>query len=212
MGNTAKYTEDTWRTDIRLAKEAHIDAFALNMAHGESVNEVSLERAFNAAKAEGFKLLFSFDYAGQGPWPKDTVISYLKKYASTGEYFKHSDGKPLVSTFEGPENANDWIDIKSQVGCFFMPDWSSKGARPALELANGVADGLFNWAAWPWGTQDMDTYVDASYYHYLSGKPYMMPVSPWFYTNLPGYNKNWMWRGDDLWHDRWIQVIYNKPA
>ncbi|KXH67234.1 mutanase [Colletotrichum salicis] len=211
VGNTAEYSDDLWRTDIRLAKEAHIDAFVLNMAHGEAVNEPSLERAFNAAKSEGFKLLFSFDYAGRGPWPKDTVISYLKKYGSTAEYFKHSDGKPLVSTFEGPGNADDWIDIKKQVSYFFIPDWSSEGAKPALALGGGVADGLFNWAAWPWGPQDMDTYVDASYIGYLDKKPYMMPVSPWSYTNMPGYNKNWLWRGDDMWHDRWIQVIYNQP-
>ncbi|OBR10453.1 mutanase [Colletotrichum higginsianum IMI 349063] len=211
VGNTAEYSDDTWRTDIRLAKEAHIDAFALNMAHGESVNEASLEKAFRAAGNEGFKLFFSFDYAGRGPWPKDTVVAYLKKYASRAEYFKHSDGKPLVSTFEGPGNAQDWIDIKKQVSCFFIPDWSSEGAEPALALAGGVADGLFNWAAWPWGAQDMDTYVDASYVHYLNKKPYMMPVSPWFYTNMPGYNKNWMWRGDDMWHNRWIQVVYNQP-
>ena len=37
-----------------------------------------------------------------------------------------------------------------------------------------------------------------------------MPVSPWFYTNLPG--KNWLWRGDDLWHERWQQVIDIKPT
>ncbi|KAI8198155.1 Mutanase [Colletotrichum sp. SAR 10_76] len=216
VGNTASYTADTWRTDIRLAKEAHIDAFALNMAHGESMNDKSLQQAFEAAKSENFKLMFSFDYAGRGPWPKETVINLLKKYASQAEYFKHSDGKPLVSTFEGPGNAGDWKDIKKQVGCFFIPDWSSKGARPALELADGVADGLFNWAAWPWGANDMDTYVDASYFQYLKpdgsgGKPYMMPVSPWFYTNMPGFKKNWLWRGDDLWHDRWIQVVYNQP-
>ena len=36
-----------------------------------------------------------------------------------------------------------------------------------------------------------------------------MPVSPWFYTNLP--YKNWLWRGDDLWHDRWQQVFDVKP-
>lgn len=42
-----------------------------------------------------------------------------------------------------------------------------------------------------------------------AGRPtYMMPVSPWFYTNLPGYLKNWLWRGDDLWFDRWVQVLY----
>ena len=116
-----------------------------------------------------------------------------------------------MSTFEGPANADDWIDIKDQVGCFFIPDWSSEGAQPALKLGGGVADGLFSWAAWPWGAQDMNTYVDASYFQYLGKKPYMMPVSPWFYTNMPGFNKNWMWRGDDMWYDRWIQVIVNQP-
>lgn len=32
-----------------------------------------------------------------------------------------------------------------------------------------------------------------------------------FYTNLPGYDKNWLWRGDDLWNDRWEQVLYLQP-
>lgn len=48
----------------------------------------------------------------------------------------------------------------------------------------------------------MTTYVDASYNLTLTqagGKPYMMPVSPWFYTNLPGYDKNWAWGGGSLW-------------
>jgi hypothetical protein len=39
----------------------------------------------------------------------------------------------------------------------------------------------------------------------------MMPASPWFYTNLPGFNKNWLWRGDDLWSDRWLQILYLQP-
>lgn len=43
------------------------------------------------------------------------------------------------------------------------------------------------------------------------GLPYMMPVSPWFYTNLPGYDKNWIWNGDSLWYDRWQQVLTLKP-
>lgn len=39
----------------------------------------------------------------------------------------------------------------------------------------------------------------------------MMPVSPWFFTNLPGYDKNWLWNGEDLWYDRWQQAAsYSK--
>jgi hypothetical protein len=46
------------------------------------------------------------------------------------------------------------------------------------------------WAAWPWGDEDSNTYVDASYLQVLkdggdTGAPYMMGVSPMFYTNLP---------------------------
>lgn len=61
--------------------------------------------------------------------------------------------------------------------------------------------------AWPSGPRSITTYPDASYFDFLKGKPYMAPVSPWFYTNLPGYDKNWLWRGDSLWVDRWNQLI-----
>ncbi|KGO66152.1 Glycoside hydrolase, family 71 [Penicillium expansum] len=172
-----------WEDEINLARAAHIDGFALNFGSGVPY-DVAILKAVIAANKVGFKFVFSFDYAG----------------------------KPLVSTFEGSANAVDWVEIKAAVDCFFMPDWSSLGAKDALALK--TADGLFNWAAWPWGNTDMDTYVDASYLDYLErddGKPYMMPVSPWFYTNLPGYNKNWLWRGDNLWRDLWEEVMVVQP-
>jgi hypothetical protein len=156
---------------------------------------LALLKAFVTAGKIGFKLIFSFDYAGNGPFDKLTVMQMLRDWTTYDAFYQYR-GKPLVSSFEGPANAADWAEIKAKVPCFFMPDWSSLGAKDALELK--TADGLFNWAAWPWGNTDMDTYVDASYLDYLEragGKPYMMPVSPWFYTNLPGYDKNWLWRG-----------------
>ncbi|WQF84017.1 Putative glycoside hydrolase family 71 [Colletotrichum destructivum] len=210
VGNTENYTSADWEDDMRLAKRAHIDAFALNMAHGEAVNEGALVAAFSAASSIGIQLFFSFDYAGNGPWPQDTVVQYINQFASSSTYF-HYNNKPFVSTFEGPDNANDWITIKAQTGCFFMPDWSSLGAKKAMAAGGGVADGLFSWAAWPWGYWDSWTYSDASYRDYLGGKPYMMPISPWFYTNLPGYNKNWLWRGDHIWGDRWFQASWWQP-
>lgn len=188
---------------MRLAQDARIDAFMLNFAYDENTTAPGLENAFAAAAATGFKLAFSFDYAGNGLWPKKDVLDLLKQYANHPNYFKRGS-QPLVSTFEGPESAEDWKEIKSSIGCFFIPDWSSLGAKPAMEL--GAADGLFNWAAWPTGPADMNTHTDASYLQYLDGKPYMMPVSPWFFTNMPGFDKNWLWRGDDLWFDRWEQV------
>ncbi|KAK3327086.1 mutanase [Cercophora scortea] len=154
------------------------------------MNTKSIADAFSWAETLNFKLLFSFDYAGRGVWEKEDVRFLISKYAASAAYFRHQ-GRPLVTTFEGSANASDWIDIKSATGC----------AKVALQLA-----------AWPWGGQDMDTYVDASYKDYLGAKPYMMPVAPWFYTNLPGFdNKNWAWRGDHLWHDRWEQVKFWQP-
>ncbi|PYI33812.1 alpha-1,3-glucanase/mutanase [Aspergillus indologenus CBS 114.80] len=210
VSNTAGYTSEDWENEIQLSVDAHIDAFALNMAAGESTTARSLPNAFAAAQKLKFHLFFSFDYAGNGPWDKDDVLSLLGQYVSNDAYYFHGSN-PLVSTFEGPYNAEDWVDIKSQQFCFFVPDWSSVGAKAAMALAGGVADGLFSWAAWPNGPNDMNTYVDASYIQYLDKKPYMMPISPWFFTNMPGYDKNWLWRGDDLWYTRWEQALYLAP-
>ncbi|KAH8666486.1 glycosyl hydrolase family 71-domain-containing protein, partial [Xylariales sp. PMI_506] len=211
-----------WQTDIGLAVDAHLDAFALNIAYGDGTVSSSLELAFEAAVSASFHLFFSFDYAGgTGPWPSEDVLAYATQYFGNANYYTYN-GQPFVSSFEGPDNADDWVAIKASTGCFFVPDWSSEGADAALQLGGGnVVDGLFNWGAWPWGPNDINTYTNASYYQYMGknisgpdpgvGLAYMMPVSPWFFTNLPGYDKNWMWRGDDLWFDRWVEVIYNLP-
>lgn len=92
VGNTESYTSSDWLDDMRLAKNAHIDAFALNMAHGDPVNEQALPAAFSAAASTGLSLFFSFDYAGNGSWPPDTVIQYINKYAGSGSYFHHQAG------------------------------------------------------------------------------------------------------------------------
>ncbi|EDN91114.1 hypothetical protein SS1G_00517 [Sclerotinia sclerotiorum 1980 UF-70] len=47
------------------------------MAYGwiDNVGQVSL--AFAAADSVDFKLFYSFDYAGNGPWPKADVIQFI---------------------------------------------------------------------------------------------------------------------------------------
>ncbi|PQE24873.1 Glycoside hydrolase family 71 protein [Rutstroemia sp. NJR-2017a BVV2] len=237
VGNTPNFTNTDWQTNIALAKSAHIDAFALNMAHGDSINDAQVPLAFAAAEAVKFSLFFSFDYAGNGPWPQANVLSLLNAYISSAAYY-NVDKKPFVSTFEGPANAIDWIELKAITNCLFYPDYFSLGAKNAL-LAGGGAqvDGPFSkssilrlvllhtnihqgWAAWPWGNTDMNTYVDASYSQFLNEvyggngsdfSHYMMAISPWFFTNLPGFHKNWLWRGDSLWYDRWAQANYLQP-
>lgn len=209
VGNVAAFSQGDWEADIALAQTSGIDGFALNIAAGDTSNAASLEKAFNAADAKGFKLFFSFDYAAWGAWDAGNVINLINNYKGRGSYWKQGNNQPLVSTFEGTGNSDNWAGIKSSTGAFFMPDWSSMDPAVAANI-NGV-DGLFSWDAWPNGASDMSTNGDQTYRNALNGKPYMMPVSPWFFTNLPGWSKNWVWRGDDLWFDRWQQVIDFQP-
>ncbi|PYH43499.1 glycoside hydrolase family 71 protein [Aspergillus saccharolyticus JOP 1030-1] len=210
VSNTEGYGVPDWESEMTLAIEARIDAFALNIAAEQSVNTGSVANAFLAAENVGFSLFFSFDYAGNGAWAKEDFIELINSYGSSTAYY-HYNSQIFVFTFEGPANAADWVEIKEETGCFFAPDWSSLGAMEAMAQADGVADALFSWAAWPNGPANMDTYTDASYLDYLEGKPYMMPGSPWFFTNMPGYDKNWLWRGDDMWFDRWTQALFVDP-
>ena len=125
MSNTAEYTIADWENDITLARDSSIDGFVLNMARDEATTGTSLANAFTAANNLGstFKLLFSFDYVGNGLWPANQVISLIQQYSSNPAYFKRGS-KPLVSTFEGPKASADWPAIKAATNCFFMPSWS----------------------------------------------------------------------------------------
>ncbi|KAJ0415872.1 glycosyl hydrolase family 71-domain-containing protein [Aspergillus carlsbadensis] len=211
VGVAGSMTQAEWERDIIEAQKAHIDGFALNIAPQDDYTDRVLQTAYDAAERIGhFSLFLSFDYESGGPWPWDRVISTINAYKSRpAQYFYK--GKPLVSTFEGVGSSSDWPYIKSATGCTFIPDWTSL-APSGLHTVYETVDGAFSWDAWPVGAQDKDTFSDRAWINALYGKPYMMAVSPWFYTSLPQWNKNWLWRGDDLWHYRWQQVIELQPA
>lgn len=79
MLNSADYTLADYQYEIGLAKSASIDAFALNIAAGEKTNGNNLQLMFTAAENSGFKLIFSFDYAGNGAWDKSAVLGLINK-------------------------------------------------------------------------------------------------------------------------------------
>lgn len=210
VGNAADTTPAQWVSDITQAQEAHIDGFALNIGPQDGYTDQVLERAYQAAETVGnFSLFLSFDYASAGPWPAARVIRTINKYKSIPAQFYYK-GKPLVSTFEGVDNAGDWPSIKSATGCGLIPDWTSLGPSGIVRYLDSI-DGAFSWDAWPVGAQDKNVDSDKAWMDSLGGKAYMMPVAPWFYTNLPQWRKNWLWRGDDLWHHRWQQVMDLQP-
>lgn len=148
-----------WVNDIVLAHQAGIDAFALNIAHGDTNVPTQVANAFAAAASAdaGFKLFFSFDYLGGGSvWPPTiatetdgtfSVEYYLETYKDSAYYFNYNS-LPFVSTFEGTANIADWApsgSIRNAVGeVYFVPDWSSLGPSGIeADLAN--IQGAFSW-------------------------------------------------------------------
>ncbi|PWY80769.1 glycoside hydrolase [Aspergillus sclerotioniger CBS 115572] len=213
LDNGANFTQKHWNRDFTAAKSASIDAFALNTGYGPSNTYALLNDAFTVAATLDFKLFLSLDYSGDGHWPPDQVIKILQNYTSHPAYYKiPGTNKSLISTFEGYESLNDWTNIKQKVpDLFLVPDWSAQS--PESLVKDSVVDGLLSWDAWPYGSDAMNTSADERYISALkrADKPYIMPVSPWFYTDMVRYHKNWVWQGDDLWSVRWDQVLDLEP-
>lgn len=218
VGNTAAHTQDTWTQDITLARNCGIDAFVLNIAYPDSNIPGQVANAFAAAEAagSGFKLFFAFDYLGGGQrWPSTgsySVVSMLNQYKNSPAYFRYN-GNPFVSTFEGTADIDAWAPngpIRSAVGgIYFVPDWSSLSPDHIGEhLAN--IEGAFSWDMWADGATNKTDVQDKKWVTALQGKSFMMGVSPWFFhSTSPG--KEWVWRGDDLWADRWAQTLDVNP-
>jgi hypothetical protein len=60
VGNVASWTVNDWKSNILLASQAHIDAFALNMAAGYSGNAAQVANAFEAVVSAGSTFSSSF--------------------------------------------------------------------------------------------------------------------------------------------------------
>jgi Glycosyl hydrolase family 71 len=183
----------------------------LNIGQQDTNTDQVLQKAYAAADTVGnFSLFLSFDYLSGGPWPVDRVVETINKYKTFPAQFYYEKGRPLVSTFEGVSNVDDWTSIRNETNCFAMPDWTSLGPQRFSELQQNV-DGFFSWDAWPAGPHSKTLHSDKGWANATDGKPYMMPVSPWFYTNLPQWNKNWLWKGAQLWTHRWEQIYHFQP-
>lgn len=209
VGLTFGQASSQWDQDISEAKSAGIDGFALNIGT-DSYTEEQLGLAYGAASAAGgFKLFLSFDMAASS-WSVDQVVSLINEYKDNANQHKVND-LPFVSTFEGP-TWDGWDTVRANTGgIFLVPDWSSLGPTGVAARLNEI-DGAFNWGAWPGPNQmELTTDADTQYQTVLNGKLYMMGVSPYFYTNLPQFNKNWYSTSDSLWFTRWEQAIELLP-
>lgn len=130
------------------------------------------------------------------------------------------DDKPFASSFIG-----DGLDVpmmKSAAGgkVFFAPNF-----HPAETSDADVVDGALNWMGWDSNGDNKApvqgganiTVVDGdqNYKNWLSSKPYIAPISPWFSTHYGAevsYSKNFVFPSDLLWFSRWTDVLDQSPA
>ncbi|KAK4118909.1 glycoside hydrolase family 71 protein [Parathielavia appendiculata] len=211
VGLACQQTREKWARDIKTAKLAGIDGFALNIGPSDHWTETQIYYAYKEAEeVHGFSVFISFDMAA-GYWGISQAVELINRYKDSPAQMR-VDGMPLVSTFEGPNWVDNWPTIRDQTGGIcLIPDWSSLGPHGVGHRLD-LIDGAFSWDAWPKaGQTKMTTVEDLLYRENLCGKKYMMGVSPWFYTNLPRWNKNWYCSSESLWYDRWQQVLEVMP-
>lgn len=117
VGLTSGQSQDQWQQDITEAKSAGIDGFALNIGSADSWNGEQLQLAYDTASSNGFTLFLSFDMAASS-WTVDQVVQLVNQYKGASSQLK-VNGKPLVSTFEGPGWADNWSSVRSATGDIF---------------------------------------------------------------------------------------------
>ncbi|KAI8716218.1 hypothetical protein NCS52_00914900 [Fusarium sp. LHS14.1] len=204
--SSADYDED-----MKLAKAAGIDAFALNIGT-DTYNDVQLGYAYDSANRNGMKVFISFDFHY---WDKNNAAGVgqkVKQYASRPAQLM-VDNRVFVSSFAG--DGLDANAVRSAAGSniYFVPNFTPWGGS-----TNGI-DGALNWMGWPNdgnnkapknGKSVSVADGDNNYLNWLGGKKYMAPISPWFFTHFGpevDWSKNWVFPGGSLIFDRWNEVL-----
>ncbi|KAH7100577.1 glycosyl hydrolase family 71-domain-containing protein [Auriculariales sp. MPI-PUGE-AT-0066] len=211
LGIVASYTVADWEQDINQAKNIGIDGFALNSGT-DTYTRDQLHNAYQAAKnVGGFKLFISFDFTSFSKDDVNGVAGYIKEFAGEEAQLKIGD-KVFVSTFYGDNFPFRAAEAAAGVPLFACPAWGPEA------LASADADCGFQWNSWPSEnnlpvdkpmTLDGDKWWETN----LAGKPYMAGASPWFFTHFgtDTWNKNWIFKSDTLWTDRWQQLLELAP-
>ncbi|KAJ7898691.1 glycoside hydrolase family 71 protein [Mycena olivaceomarginata] len=204
---------------MTLAKSMGIDAFALDIGE-DSYNEQQLGFAYAAAANVGFKVFISFDFAYWTAGDTSTMSSYMKTYATQPGQFLYNNAA-FVSSFVGDGYPYRTLESQSGVKLFACPSWQPGSFINNANIVCRAVDGLMTGAkSFAEGSTDPlsipangTTSLDHEYITDLGGKPYMMPVSPWFSTHYGGdtYNKNWIFYSDWLYQSRWEQALQLQP-
>lgn len=201
--------------DITLAKEAGIDAFALNYG-GWNADftklDSSLDKFYTQAANLSFKVFISFDL---------TCVTDPSMIVSlTNTYSSHSaqllvDGKPMLSTFQTGDPAWNWqTEVLDRLSLppLFIPGTISETPKSAYQDSSAYADGLFPWIH-PHLTTTQEAALDTQFAsnRTASTKKWIAPVAPWFFKRFSA-DMNWAHKQDDgIWIHKWLHLLKLKP-
>lgn len=204
-------------SDMKLAKDLGIDAFALNIGTDDFTN-TQLGYAYESAANNDMKVFISFDFNWFSPTDDAAKVGQMIANYSTQSSQLMVDGNVFASSFSG--DGLNVADVKTAAGIdvFFAPNFS-----PGKTASADSIDGALNWMGWasngdnkaPTASNNV-TVVDGddSYDTWLGSKSYIAPVSPWFNTHYGAevsYSKNFVFPGDLLWYNRWNEVLTQSP-
>ncbi|KAI3208006.1 CAZyme family GH71 [Penicillium roqueforti] len=213
VGIVENYQLSDWKEDMTTAQSIGIDAFALNCASIDSYTPTQLALAYEAAQQVDFKVFISFDFAYWTNGDTEKITAYMKQYAGHPAQMQYK-GAAVVSTFVG--DSFNWDAVRQGTP---NPIYALPNLQDPAEATTGAAqsaDGAFSWLAWPTDGGNsiipgpMTTIWDDRFVHYLAGKTYMAPVSPWFSTHFN--TKNWVFVCENLPTLRWEQMLSLEPG
>lgn len=205
-------------SDFQLAKDLGIDAFALNIGT-DDFTETQLSYAYESAANNDMKVFISFDFNWFDPTTDAEKVGQMIANYSQQSAQLMVDGKVFASSFAG--DGLDVSTMKSAANCevFFAPNF-----HPTESDDQSILDAALNWMGWdsngdnkaPTSNSKNVTIVegDHTYKQWLSTKPYIAPVSPWFNTHYGAevsYSKNFVFPSDLLWFTRWNEILTQGP-
>ncbi|EAU33738.1 hypothetical protein ATEG_05977 [Aspergillus terreus NIH2624] len=202
--------------DMKNAKAAGIDAFALNIGV-DPYTDQQLQLAYQSAANNDMKVFISFDFNWWQTSQAAQVGQKIAQYAKLPAQLM-VDNKVFVSSFAG-----DGLDVAAMRSAAGVPVFFAPNFHPEMGTDMGPVDGLLNWMAWPNNgnnkapTAGHNVSVqtgDDAYVKALGGKPYVAPASPWFFTHFGpevSYSKNWAFPSDLLWYNRWNDILKLGP-
>lgn len=204
-----------YTNDIKLAKDAGIDAFAINYG-GWNADWVQMEgqlaKFYSQAASLNFKVFLNFDLTSVTD--PNMIVHLINLYHfHDGQLIV--DNKPMLSTFQTNPPAWDWhtaVLSKLITAPLFIPGTMSEDPRQAYSSVESFADGVFPWIHTGLTATD-DATLDSDYAsnRTATGKKWMASVAPWFFKRFSP-DMNWANKQDDgIFVQKWLHLLQLKP-